>query len=152
VIVLRVVLEDLLLLRVLPSWDGVVEVGLLPPLLAVDEHLLGELDIELAGAEETELKYHGVYVSKHFVLTATFSIAEKSYQCQSVKALGESLGLEKQTKLGNLSLLSLRQEAGVSRLGNGSGGGIVVIIVLGVELQRCGCGCGSSHCISSVRV
>lgn len=54
-IVLRVVLEDLLLLRVLPSWDGLVELGLLPPLLALDEHLLGELDIELAGAEETEL-------------------------------------------------------------------------------------------------
>lgn len=81
-----------------------------------------------------------------------FSNIEKSYQCQSVKALAESLGLEKHAKLGNLSLLKLRQESRVSRLGNGRGGRIVIIIVFGIELQRCGYRCGSSHCIGSVGV
>lgn len=37
VVVLGVVLEDLLLLGVVPVGDDVVEVGLLPPLLALDE-------------------------------------------------------------------------------------------------------------------
>lgn len=37
VVVLGIVLENGLLLGVLPGRDGVVEVGLLPPLLSVDE-------------------------------------------------------------------------------------------------------------------
>jgi hypothetical protein len=55
VVVLRVVLEHLLLLGVIPVGQGLVQLGLLPPLLAIDEHLLGQLDVELAGAEESEL-------------------------------------------------------------------------------------------------
>lgn len=79
VIVLGIELGDLLLFGVLPLRDGLIKLGLYPPLLAVDEpgvemvsgllfglgnygaesfgrlHLLGEVDIELAGTEETEL-------------------------------------------------------------------------------------------------
>jgi hypothetical protein len=63
VVVLRVVLEHLLLLRVVPVGQDFIEVGLFPPVLTVDKHLLGQVDVELAGAEEAQLKEPRINIS-----------------------------------------------------------------------------------------
>jgi hypothetical protein len=42
VVVLGIPLEDLLLLGVFPGWQRLVELGLFPPVLAVDEPDVGQ--------------------------------------------------------------------------------------------------------------
>lgn len=126
-VVLRVVLEDLLLLLVVKGLQQVVDTAaeLFPPLLAVDEpvvsasawilavssiqdiHLLGVLDVELSGAQETE---HG----------------------QGVEALVETSLLEGGAELVNLGILLRCRVAGVSALVGVGDGGEVVVVVLGV--------------------
>jgi len=121
VVVLGVVLEHGLLLGILPCGDGIIELDLFPPLLAVDEHLLGEVDIELAGAEEAQ-------------------------QGQGVEALGEALGLQHAPKLVDLGLLHGRQIASMSVLLDRCLERVVVVVILGVDLEGSSVGhvCGSA--------
>lgn len=171
VIVLWVVLEDLLLLGVVPCRKDLIELGVFPPLLALDEpampsvnmplrqghaswmclHLLGELNIELASAQEPQL-FRMLRVSQYSAEPASLRLRKtlcretRAYQCEGVETLGEALSLEVHAQLGHLGLLYGRQIARVSVRRNRSSGRVVVVIVLGVELQRRGRGFGGGHC------
>lgn len=112
-------------------------------------HLLGEVDIELAGAEEAQLFAECVSacLSHHFSSFFFFSISPTriehhiAYQRKGVEALGVALRLQHQTKLGDLGLLLGSQMAGVALLRVGRGGRVVIVVVLGFELHVGGC-CG----------
>lgn len=108
-------------------------------------HLLGEVDIELAGTEEAELfpicQYPDPEPDRKLFRC-------KAYQCERVETLGVALRLEHQTQLRDLSLLFRRQVTSMSAQGDGGGGREVVVIVLGVELQGAGDRRGGSHFVA----
>jgi hypothetical protein len=160
VVVLGVVLEDLLLLGVLPSRHRVVELDLLPPLLAVDEPASGSACISAPVRVPHTPAPASAWAASYICLESWTSnlrarrnrscpacqqpfrpkisclAAKRSpYQCERVEALGKPLGLEHQPQLVHLGLLQRSQEAGVSVLGDGRRGRELVVIVLGIELQ-----------------
>lgn len=138
VVVLRVEFENLRLLLVVKSTGQVICAKLLPPLLTVDEpeqtglailishrkqrpspnsqqtqcnvHILGSLDIELAGAQEAQ---HG----------------------QGIQSLRVPLLLQHCPQLVHLRILFRRGVAWVASLRLRRGGGEVVLVVLGVGGQ-----------------
>ena len=131
VIVLRVVLEHLLFLRVIPVGQDLVQLSLFPPLFALDKHLLGQVDVELAGAEEAQLQ-SGMLAER----SVNLALGSRTHQSNGIQPLSVSLGLEHQPQLVYLGLLRRRQVSRKPGLDLSRGGREVVVIVFGIQLHR----------------
>lgn len=97
-------------------------------------HLLGKINIELPGTEESQLH------TKSQLVYSSSSSGVFSYQRQGIKSFRVSLLLEHHPQLRHLCLLLFRQMPRMTRLVCRTNRREVIIIVLrvGVEFGHCG--------------
>ena len=155
VVVLGVVFEERLLLRVVPDGHRLVELGLFPPRLAVDEpsfrsrsvggaflprtaqraglsHIFFDRLTSNFRARRNRSYHNGLRVS-----SCTVELPDTpeghTYQSQRIEAVGVALSLEQQAQLVDLGLLLRGEMSRVTRAALGGSRREVIVVVLGVQ-------------------